>query len=563
VWGAVVAHSSQPLADESAYLRRSIAFNQIFQNFEAGEPIDSAAEWQAYGGGRWPPLLPMLLGAGIYVSGFNEIDAQITIARLLIVIISALSTGVVYLLTKKLLDAQSAIASAFIHIFSLEALVYSHRLMSEVPYGFLILVVFYALVSFWKASKLYYHIGWIIVCGIALGLAGLVRASALTFLIAIPLLVIWYRAISFRFIYAICLGLISLIVLMPWLSYLSEKEGEFVLLATSGGTNLGLFNNTLFNINYIYHDEPRLLKEAANDYLQEYAEANSLSESDAGYAIGINTIFTEPILTAQRLIDRTLHHISYDYNMMVMFMRLGYPPTSDIVVLLANFLQLVSHVLIVWLMLTGVVSTWDSFEYRYGWLIVAIFTLMLSITSVSVPRFHHVTMLIYLPFAGYAIYHKLNRFALFRPSVIVGTLIVIFASVTLFLPGMRSQRPTTYYSELINGIDAILGNRTRMIDEFIFSTSSNDIDSVSIQLLSDGYQFESGEEVVLWKPDEQTAINLVVNAYSPTEPLTFEIVTIIDDKIDTQILIPVQPQAWRSWMPSGVENIDYQWNSDR
>lgn len=565
IWGWVVDNSAQPLADEAAYFRRAVAFAQVLRDVEAGNPVSVVTDYQAYGEGRWPPLFPMSLGAVIYISGFQDVDAQLAIARLVNVVLSALSTGLVYLLGRSFFDHKVAIAGAVIHIVSLEAIAYSHRLMSEVPYGFLILIMMYALVSFWKSESIRARLGWIFVIGIALGLAGLVRASILTFLVIIPFAVLWYKTSSFRLVYAVCVGLITVSVITPWLLTLYEREGKFVLFATSGGTNIGSFNNMFFDVNYIYHDEPRVLKEQADDYLEAYARDHEILKSDAGFAIGVDTIVHEPILTARRVIDRMLHHISYDYDLMVMFMRLGYPPMSSTMVLFANVILLLSHIVIVFLIFVGVINSWHSFEYRYLWLLLAVSTMLLSATSVSVPRFHHVTLLLYLPFAGYALSKKslLSKSNIKPPVVLGGLAVVTFASAMLFLPGIRSQRPTSYYRELVNDIDGMLGTTTRIIDEISFQTTTpDDFASVEIKIMSEGYQFEDGGQVFVWYPNEKPIITTVVIGYSPVESLEVEITVARDDEQSVQTITPIQEQSWRSWIPLGETNIEYQWNSD-
>ena len=128
-WLPVAIHDVAPILDEASYLRRAAAFATLISHAigRAELPVGTATE--AYGEGIWPPLHPIMIALG-----FVAVGKSIAIARLVMVLLSALTSVLVYAVTQKLATRTTARWAAGLHVIYPSFIGYSHLLWSENTY---------------------------------------------------------------------------------------------------------------------------------------------------------------------------------------------------------------------------------------------------------------------------------------------------------------------------------------------------------------------------------------------------------------------------------------------
>jgi 4-amino-4-deoxy-L-arabinose transferase-like glycosyltransferase len=127
----VAAANVSPVFDEKAYFARAVAFANIAKSLLAGvapRPLDVG---EAYLTGAWPPLHSMLLAVPLLFA-----SATPTAARAIVVLLSALTTPVVYLLARRFTSSRAALAAALGHAALPSMIAFSHYLWSETTYMF-------------------------------------------------------------------------------------------------------------------------------------------------------------------------------------------------------------------------------------------------------------------------------------------------------------------------------------------------------------------------------------------------------------------------------------------
>jgi 4-amino-4-deoxy-L-arabinose transferase-like glycosyltransferase len=188
----------------------------------------SLVQHGVYNGALRPPAQSAAI-AGVFAV-FGE---SLLAARLLQVIFSLATVGLVFDVCRHRLGVRAASASALLCAIHPTLVHYAHLLWSETSYGMLLLLVIWSLERFDRDANR----GWIVMAGVALGGAALTRETALYFL---PVAGIWLLLGSDRRLKlrdrarpAILLGLATLVVVAPWAVRNSVKYDALVSLSTN------------------------------------------------------------------------------------------------------------------------------------------------------------------------------------------------------------------------------------------------------------------------------------------------------------------------------------------
>jgi len=118
-WVPVAFYDVQPAYDERAYYLRSEGVVNILNHVIRGRGIDPADVELLYCGndwftcGFWPPLQPIFIAAGRGL--FSWVVGRVAGARLLTVAVSALTTGLIYLMTARVYTRKAAVFAGAIH----------------------------------------------------------------------------------------------------------------------------------------------------------------------------------------------------------------------------------------------------------------------------------------------------------------------------------------------------------------------------------------------------------------------------------------------------------------
>ena len=136
------AHDVQPLYDEANYVGRAEAMGVVLDNLLAGRE-SSAFEWRStYRGGVWPPLHPLLLLLGLR-TGLGVVGA-----RLVVLLLSALTTPLVFLVARRFTSRRGALCAAALHVVYPSFVAFGHLLWSET------LFLFFLFATLWAFGRL-------------------------------------------------------------------------------------------------------------------------------------------------------------------------------------------------------------------------------------------------------------------------------------------------------------------------------------------------------------------------------------------------------------------------
>ena len=225
-------------ADENEYFSRAAAFKVILTDAARGKPLYSQDISRAYGGGTFPPVHSLYLALSLFVAE----DA--TLARWAVVLLSSLTTPLVYLLTLHCSTRKAALAAAGVHVFYPSFVAFSHYLWSETTYIFLLLLATYFTLCLLGPDGSSKRATYALLAGCFLGLAALTRAAGLPFLFVLPA---WtylsLRKTSGAASKSLLLLAASAIVVSPWEAALASREARLVPLSTAADYNLFVGNN--------------------------------------------------------------------------------------------------------------------------------------------------------------------------------------------------------------------------------------------------------------------------------------------------------------------------------
>ena len=311
-WLWVVSAGITPIFDEPYYFERAKGFADLLTR---RGPATEA--WQlAYGHGVWPPLHPFLLGLASLI-GTNPLSS----ARLVGVLLSALTTVLIYTLTRRLANARAAGVAAAIHAFSPTFIAFSHLLFSETLFICLLVGATLALVCFLEDASL----GYGAICGVLLGLMLLTRASAIAYPLVFLTAALAVRGPKIKRLLVI--GSPALVIGVSWLLVLRNEEGRFVFFATANGYNLYLGNNPYIEPGKgsAWADH-RVLPKLQAQMIADTGAANLPNWDRAGATRAWQFISARPGLAVERAGIRAIETWTPDWYVRQYFNRGIYPP---------------------------------------------------------------------------------------------------------------------------------------------------------------------------------------------------------------------------------------------
>lgn len=181
----------------------------------------------------WPPGYPLLL-AGVYAL-FGH---SIVVAQILNALLGTATVGLVYLIGLRLFGRTQGLIAAGIVAFWPSLIFYTAVTLSEVAFTFVALLALLVVVIEAQRAKDGRRLGWLLLAGLALGFASLIRGQAL--LLPLVFVPFWLasgvdrRGLA-RGLVAIALGMG--LVVAPWTVRNAVQLHEPVLIATNAGVD--------------------------------------------------------------------------------------------------------------------------------------------------------------------------------------------------------------------------------------------------------------------------------------------------------------------------------------
>ena len=554
LWIPVSMSGMTTMYDEGAYLTRAVGYGNVVSALLTGEIPEQADYNWAYRNGGWPPLHPLLIGLA-----FAAFGPGVALARLVVVMQSALTTCVVYALTRRLANQRAARYAAGIHILYPSFLAYSHLLWSESTYVLVCLSTLYFTVRAVETSlsgKRQFL--FILLAGLSLGLAGLTRAAVLPLLLVIPAWQMWkIKPGVGRFLLPGTTLLVALATISPWMATLWNRESRFVLLSTAAGYNLYLGNNPWSQEDQARHE--------ARGRLQEYMKENNVSRDEAGRALALAYIRSNPAGFVVRCWQHTRAMCVPDWYVLRHMLYATYPPLPAVLGPLIIILLFGTMTILISCVTYGFCENSSAFMHRGLLAFCVAFGMLPSLPTIANSRMMFPLLAILLPAAGVGLAAIIGQ-----RRWIVGTLILVIAAVSLrsvnpSLPqgafGTRNQASTHYASsatmlERFFGAQQIAGKDRIMLRYNGPEVAAN----VTLTLVGGKHVFQdSNSPQATWSIKKNKGV-IGFDIITTDATVGTPTIQLLYPKGDRLISFePVHSDAWRRWQPTGSEHFEYTW----
>jgi len=541
-----VTSSKMPLLhDENGYFMRAVGFENIIRDILSGRIPSPASCKIAYGQGVWPPIHPLLLGIGLVAFG-----KHIYSMRLVVLILSAGATPLVYLLTLKLANNKAARCAALIHCFYPGFIAYSHLLWSESTFIFFLLSAVYYSVLLCEADgrrkKLF-----AVASGVCLGLSCLTRAAGLPYLLVIPLWV-WIKERGWKI--PVVIALVSLAVLSPWEAALTAARRRVVLISTKAEFNLYLGNNPW--VSNLSGSSWRKVseEEKVKKNIRDYSKLKFVGDGEAARTLAFNEIKGDFTGFLTRCFYRFRMFCGGEFFAMRHIFHAVYPPMSNTAVLLIWCFIIGSYMCVAVLVFLGIRKTSSTLLLA---LLTAAGTLP-SLVTIGMSRLHIPTLALLLPAAGVGA-ANLRRLLGEKALPAAAAALLVFASIYTTLPIVINVYlvPSSYYADLISACDRVFGIQTQFTDKVILRHVPGRLHinlPANLRLIggkkvlpvsADGYVFKAKNGLVTLK------------ILSQGKPI---VISVFSEKLKKRLLIkPIMNSSWWQWQKTGLGNIEYIW----
>jgi 4-amino-4-deoxy-L-arabinose transferase-like glycosyltransferase len=553
-WGPVAGSGMSPMYDEGTYVMRAVGYGKVLSAVATGaRPTETDRIW-AYRDGRWPPLHPLLIGVAFAVFG-----PSVALARLVVAVQSALTTPVVYALTRRLADDRSALLAAVLHIVYPSFIAFSHLIWSETTYMLVCLAALTCVVRVVGEERLRRQLVWAALAGVLLGLAGLARAAALPLFVALPVWLAWRVRQRRRLLLPLVVLGAGLVTIEPWESTLWEREGQFRLLTTKSGYYLYEGNNPWFG-------QDRAKREMRAK-LEEYAQTHDVSRDDAGRALAIEYIRSDIggflLRGAQRL--RAL--VVPDWYVLRHVIYAAYPALPVTLAFVVLFSLTVSFVLLAACVVYGLWVGRTGLRHRSLLVACVLLSGLPSLVTIAFSRLTLPLLAILLPAAGVGLSRVVARRAWGR-----GLIAVVAATGALWLVNPRipdgafgaRNVASSYYVPVVRCLERVFGARdTAAKDRILLRRVGDEVRGLTgISIRNDEYVFEFEDARVrdmAWthRSDDDVIRLDIVAPRVPAEPPRLRLSRPTAGREAT--IQPVRPSAWRRWCPTGLAGIEYMW----
>jgi 4-amino-4-deoxy-L-arabinose transferase-like glycosyltransferase len=517
VWGGVVAHDVPLRGDERGYFRRATGMAAVLDNVTSAQAPDAAAWTQAYGEGRWPPLHAFLLSMGMTVFG-----GSVASARMVVVLLSAATTPLVFVLARRLASRRVALIAAGLHACYPTFVAYGHYLWSETSFNlFLVLALILALRARDAVSEAA-RLRSCALAGLTTGVCFLVKPAAIFLMPVIP---IWlFLRTRARGEGARAAAAFVLVWLIPWGAWslgASAVEGRFILTAANSGYALYRGNNP-----WMPPGLGSYQSQGMNQRMGEaIAAATETPPDEAAKQLALTEIRSRPGRFVGRVLRRAQEYWFPDNFMLVHLYRGYYPPVSAGwgacvgVFVVACYLVLMT-LIGRGLLTPGVVPR----DLKALWLGLVLMMMLPALLVWGQSRYHVPSLVILLPFAALAIDH-----------------------IRLRLPRNR--------------LDRIYGLDLHFVDQIAFHPAAgNAYQHATFTLMNEGAVFaHTGQAVATWDASrDPPAVQAIVYCDRDSAPLRVK-VTVDGDEKQSVIVQPIAANAWRRWQPA-MAGLEYRWD---
>lgn len=555
---AVISSNVQPEFDETGYYGLALGIESVLDDLLSGSVPTTEHLDSAYGDGRWPLLHPFVLAIGLLLFG-----SQVASARIMMVIVSAMTTPLVFMITKRVSNDKTASFASLVHIFYPSFLAYSHYLWSETTFIFLLLLSLYATILIVEAKKSAQIMLLAIACGLFLGLGGLTRSAMMPYFVAIPVLLLFTIKDKILRISAPLLVLSTIIItILPWVYSLSVREGQLTLLGTNGGYTLFLSNNSwLPEKGYGSSLEFRKTTQRVQASIEYFKKSYNVRDGIAANALAKYEITQHPGDFLLRSLERVRYFFFADSFVVRHIVHAVYPPVSNIIVVAIWVISLSGFILFLSITSFGLFNKSKPIAHRSLIILLALSGMALPAITIANSRYYLPVLVILLPFSGAGIAKILH----YRPQkhlikfILTTSLLSVVVISTLPNYIQNNLRPSIYYAEIIRRIDKFIGGKPEFSDRFDFRSTNGQPDTITITITSEGYLFRWRESRTLEWEISEASRNIRFDIYSLDPTAQLEVIVTSKNSRESVQFSLLNKEDWNNWTEIGLEDIEYYW----
>jgi 4-amino-4-deoxy-L-arabinose transferase-like glycosyltransferase len=543
----------QPKFDERAYYKQAAGYLQLFHSALHGEAPARKDVRNAYNRGGFLPFNSILLALG-----FLLFSKKVLVARFIIILISTLTTMMVFLVTAKLFHFQAAFYAGLAHVFYPSFVSFAHLLWSETAFIFFLLVALYICLAMMgsRAGKRLLVLS--LALGFFLGILALTRGSALSFLVFFP---IWFAFIVKRKWFKILVPLTILstvaITVLPWEYVLYRMEGKFVLLSTIGNQFfLYKYNNSHVRDGVMYASRQDLA--AAKRTLKKYSLTQKIPPSKAAMSLFLKEITSHFPAFVKRIFENFLQMWTFDFFPLRHILNLAYPPLPALLIGFISLFFMLAPIGLVFLAIIGFFSRGLGWQIKLLLFSLIVVGMLPYLISLSHTRYNLPQIALLLPVAGYgaAKLRQAKRAWALLPVVGFALIAVYVHTYNNYI--YKELRPSSYYRGIRDYSGKLL-QRLEFKDQLILKPLGDFGGDRLVLTIAAGepYRFWGvGDGRGMRLPLRHAPVVVRIISDNPKLPLCLAIHSLAADS--TVLVSPIAREAWqreREIFPGKLEII--------
>lgn len=394
----VIRSNTPAIWDEYDYFNRAIGFQSALADLFQGNLPSYEDLARAYSN-LWPPMQSFVLSLGFLAFG-----STLAVGRSMMVVLSAATTPLVYLVTSKLSSKGAALIAAIIFAIYPSFIHYSHQLLSETTYIFIFFLMLYFAIMTVEVTQPRKKTFLAVVTGCLSGFCTLARSAGLLVSPTVALWAGWRSAGLKKRILVPAVMLISVAAtLLPWEIALLKVEDHFVLVSRSSDLNLYQGNNPWLSEEYgswLNVVTPNL-RQAASQYSERYG----VSFYEACRALALQEIAQHPVKFLKRGFYKLRGMWTADFPLLRRILMGVYPPMSNKLATLIWLTTLISFFAFLAQAMWGLWNPAPVLRYRELLVGLVIAGSAPSFITIGEPRYNIPLLAALLPAAGHGLAH--------------------------------------------------------------------------------------------------------------------------------------------------------------
>ena len=557
----VVGFGTPPKFDEQSYFRRAEAFEGILKDAVRFRTPQAEERDTFYDSGYRPPFQSVVMSLGMLFLGSSA-----AAARFVMVLLSALTTVLILLVTERLAGPRAGLAAAALHLAYPSFLAFSHYLWAETTFIFLLFLSLYISLLIPECRGARGRAGLSLLLGVVFGCLAQTRSAAF---LPMLILLIWIVAASkgtrAKLLSPVLILAFSLLTILPWEVTLYRREHKILPLANNTGI--------LYFVHNPWRSEGENSDESIRRYTWEaanaYARERSIDPEAAATALALKEIRTHFGRFLARCGQEALFLWTFDYFPVRHVVNAVYPPLPGGVVLPLVMVLAGTTIVLYLLILKGLMVRTARFRKKALLLALVAGGAAPYVLSYGNSRYNLPQIALLLPLAGFGLAYFRERTRAFLPLA----LLLTAGATVLFVksyPGYVSPgiRPSSVYSGPVGRMDDLCRTRSLYGDEFFLEDPGVKSPAyVTLTILNAGgsdYSFSQEEprdqQRILIAP-RRTRAFFVVFAKSPRVPLKLRVSS--PERGGEVELTPTDRSYWDRFRAIGLGDLQLRWRGGR